>query len=154
MSVILMFCRSTDVTRVYEGDTLLSERYHPPRGWDQGTFILELSNAPDKLEADAAMCGVRRDDEAVAGGDFELLAVPVEAEAPASDVGGLDMGMMVQLAFGARFEPERDDHQVGMVCQDLAQNALICVDDRKFFHRGLPGPDRPWCVRVHGILKY
>ena len=60
--------RSPDATRVYQGDTLLVERYHPPQGWDQGEFVRRLEAAPDELEMAAAKFRFLDDDGLIAAG--------------------------------------------------------------------------------------
>lgn len=66
----------------------------------------EAVQKPSRCEADAAVGRVRGNHEAVAGDDFELLAVEVKAEPAALDEGGLHVGMAVQGALRAFFEAE------------------------------------------------
>jgi hypothetical protein len=42
------------------------------------------------------------------------------------------MGVVVQRAFGSSFkEVEGNDHQIGMICQNLPRDVFVGLDDRK-----------------------
>jgi len=89
----------------------------PTRGEAVNQFAL--------FQAEATMLDIARDNQTIALLQLVGFAIAEKPEATAGNIGGLNMGMAVQLAFGVLFKTKRNDHQFGRFREYGSLDTLI-----------------------------
>jgi hypothetical protein len=101
-------------------------------------IVAPWGEAVDKasgFQANAAVHGVGGDNEAIAGPDIHEFAINAEPIPPAFHEGRLNVDVVMECAFSAfSTEVERDDHQLGMVGQDLTGHVFSGFNNGELGH--------------------